>query len=139
VPAPQRVFANPSIVIDGHDVSTQAFQAQFTTGIELLDITLFGDANRRKAVSLGTTTLTMKYFHEYAATSIDTILRGLWRSLGFTIVIRPDRSRAVDVDNPSYTATYVFLDYQAFEADVTSASTGDVTFTAVSDFTVATS
>ena len=133
------IFGNASIVIDGHDVSAQVYECSLSSSMELLDITLVGDASHRYAPGLQATTFNMKYYHEYSSTSVDSILWALLGSNGFTIVVRPDSTRAVAVDNPSYTATYTFFDYQAFEADVGAASTGDITFTAISALTAATS
>ena len=133
------VFGNASVVIDGHDISSQVYECALSSSMELLDITLIGDAAHRYAPGLQATTFTMQYFHEYGTSSIDSILWGLLGSLGFTITVRPYAYRAVAVDNPAYSATYTFFDYQAFMADVGNASTGAITFTAVSALTVATS
>jgi hypothetical protein len=134
-----KVLTNPSVVIDGHDISTQVISIQFASSVDLLDITLLGDAYHRMAPGLIATTFSMEYYHEYGASSIDTILEGLLPSTGFTIVVMPDRARAVAVDNPTFTATYTMVDYQRFAAHVGAASTGTVTFTASTVVTLATS
>jgi hypothetical protein len=87
-----------------------------------------GAVNKEIQLGLGDATITVGFFQDFAAASVDATLWPLYANkTNFTMVVKPT-SAAVSATNPSYTMTAVLPTYNPLAGSVGEASTTQIGF-----------
>jgi len=122
------ILRDASIVIDSVDLSDHASSVEISSAKDLVEVTAFGNAYKTNLVGLGDATMSVTFFQDYAAASVDATLWPLHDAEStFDVVIKPE-SGPVSATNPSYTMTAVLPEFNPIAGGVGEASTVDVEF-----------
>lgn len=122
------VLLDADINVDGTDLSNFASSVEIEDSAEEKDLTGFGDDYRVFAQGLKDATITVTFFNDFDAASVDAILEPLYSGGStFDVVVKPT-SAAVSSTNPSYTMTSRMFSYSPFGGAIGEASDTDVAF-----------
>jgi hypothetical protein len=120
------ILRDADIVIDGVNLSDHASMVEINSAKDLQEVTSFGNAYKTNLVGLGDATMSITFFQDYAAASVDATLWPLHDSEAtFPVVVKPT-SGPVSATNPSYTMTAVLPEFSPLSGSVGEASTVDV-------------
>lgn len=120
------VLKDCSITIDAVDLSDHVSSVTIETTFDEVDVTGFGSTYKEILQGLGDATITLGFFQDFDAASVDATLWPLSQSgEGFPVVVKPT-SAVVSATNPSYTMTGVLLSYNPLAGAIGEASTTDV-------------
>jgi hypothetical protein len=121
------IIKNPVVTINGVDLSDHCSQATIATTFNDVDLTSFGDLYTEHGQGMGDATITLTFFQDFAAGSVDATLWPLSQSgTPFAVTVKPINA-AVSATNPEYDMTGVLLAYNPFDGTVGAASTTQVT------------
>ena len=126
-----------SVVFDSLDISTYVTAVTINQSFEELTVTAMGDSSMKYAKGLETSTITLDFLNDNAASQIISKLRS---TFGTTVVcVIKQTSSAVSATNPSYTASVLVNNTQNVNGAVGDISSQSITFTCNSTVAVATS
>lgn len=116
------VLTNASVVYNSVDLSNHVRTVTLDMSAEDVDITAMGATSRTHAPGLRDDRVTVEYFQDFAAGSVDaTHAPLLGVAAGASLVIKPTTA-AVSATNPSYTMTAIILNYTPLDGTVGDAS-----------------
>jgi len=125
------VATDHKITINGTNLSGSLQSVSIDVSADEVETTAFGSGFRTRLPGLKSGSVTLNFFQDFAATSVDTTLWGLFNASGTatyaTVVVLPTSS-AVSATNPSYTAVCVVTQYQPYSASVGDIATLSVTW-----------
>lgn len=113
------------ITINGTDFSTSLQSVELSVETDVLETTGFGATWRERVAGLKTGSLTLNFFQDFGASSVDAVLQPLMGS-NATVVIKPT-SGTTTATNPAYTAIALVSQYVPFSSQV-----GDIATLSVS-------
>jgi len=137
-----KVYNNPSVKVNGTDLSSWADKAVVESSLDSVDVTTFGAANKIITPGLGDAKITVEFFTDYVASGPNVTLRAMFvNSRGGTagsVEIIPNVGVAVSASNPRLTMPAAFLmnftdfdgavdDASKFSAEFTNAGTAGIT------------
>jgi len=123
-------LSNASVVFNSVDLSNKVRSVTIDMTAEDLDATAMGATSRAHVPGLRDDTVTVNYFNDHAAGSVDaTHAAMLGVSAGAPLVVKPT-SAAVSATNPSYTMTAIVLNYQPLSGEVGNLSQTEVVYKA---------
>lgn len=114
------------ITINGTDFSSSLQSVELSTETDVVETTAFGMTWRERISSLKTGSVTLNFFQDFGATSVDTTLQPLLGS-NATVVIKPT-SGTTSATNPAYTAVCLVSQYTPFSSQVGDIATLSVTW-----------
>jgi len=114
--------------VNGVDLSNRASSAEVNSEKDLVDVTAFGATSKQNMLGLGDGTMSIDFFQDFAAASVDATLYPI-HSAGTEVVItvKPTNA-AVSATNPLYTMTGVLPNFTPISGGVGEASTVSVEF-----------
>ncbi len=120
------VLKNPTVVINGVDLSDHCSKATIATTFNSVDVTSFGATYNAIIQGMGDAKITLDFFQDFAAGSVDATLWPLSQSGGtFLVSIKPTNA-VVGTTNPRYDMTGVLLSYNPVDGAVGAASATSV-------------
>ena len=79
-------IANPTITVNGTDVSDHCLQVSVSVEAAEVETTAFGSVWRTRIAGLKTGSLTLDYQNDYAASQVSTVVNALLGSLATVVV-----------------------------------------------------
>jgi len=120
------VLKDAYVEIDGTDLSDRASQVAIETPADEVEMSTFGGDYHEFGQGLKDATVTVTFFQDYAATSVDAVLWPLHESgETFPVIIRPT-SAVVSDDNPQWDMTGRLFNYSPISGEHGAANTVDV-------------
>lgn len=122
------VLRDARIEVNGTVLSDHANEVSVESAKDPQDVTSFGANNKEILVGLGDATMTMTFFQDFQAGSIDAVLWPI-HSAGTSVVVkvRPTTA-AISATNPEYSMTAVLLNYNPISGGVGAPASTPVTF-----------
>lgn len=115
-----------TITINGSSFSTALQSVELMLEAAELETTAFGGTFRERIAGLKTGSVTLNFFQDFAASSVDATLFPLLGS-NATVVVKPT-SAATGSANPSFTAVCLVTQYTPFSSSVGDIATTSVTW-----------
>lgn len=119
------------------DISDHVSSATLTQNFDELEITALGDLSHKFAKGLESSTLTLDFFNDFAASQITTLLQTNYGTT-VTAVLIPVKGTAVSATNPLYTVSILINNLTPINGDVASINNSSITFTCNSTVAYAT-
>lgn len=113
---PKFVATDYKITINGTNFSDSLQSVDLTVQTDEVETTTFGGAWKTMTGGLRSGSVTLNFFQDFGAGSVDAVLWPLLNTAA-TVVITPTSS-SVSSTNPSYTATCLVSQYQPFASTV---------------------
>lgn len=117
------IIRNPVVVVNGVDLSNRASSAEVTSEKDLVDVTAFGASSKQNLVGLGDGTISVDFFQDFAAASVDATLYPIHSNNSEVVITVKPTNAAVSATNPLYTMTGVLPNYTPIAGGVGEAST----------------
>lgn len=116
------------IAIDGTDLSNRASAVTIETPSDEVDVSSFGGGFHEIERGLRDATITITFFQDHAAASVDAVLGPLNESGDvFLVQVRPVKASPASATNPERRMYGRLFNYSAIAGSVGEASTTDVT------------
>jgi predicted secreted protein len=133
------VYLSNGVVVTLNSValSDHVTSATINRVFEELEVTAMGDSSRKYTKGLETSTISLDFLSDTAASNVNATLRAAW---GTTVPITlKQTSSAVAVDNPLYSTTILVNNTTDINGAVGDIATQSITFTCNSPIVVTTS
>jgi hypothetical protein len=111
--------------------------ATLTQTFDELEISALGDLSHRFTKGLESSTLSLDFFNDFAASQITTLLQTNYGTT-VTAVLIPVKGTAVSATNPLYTVSILINNLTPINGDVASINNSSITFTCNSTVAYAT-
>lgn len=116
---PQIVYTDAFVHINGVDLSNRVRQVTLTYEAEMLDNTAMGTSGTRSMIpGLKNWTLSVEFYQDFAAGSVDATLFPLIGAAAFPIRVRPVNASAISATNPEYQGNAVLESYPPLTGEV---------------------
>jgi hypothetical protein len=119
------------------DISDHVSSATLTQTFDELEISALGDLSHKYTKGLESSTLSLDFFNDFAASQITTLLQTNYGTT-VTAVIIPVKGTAVSATNPLYTVSILINNLTPINGDVASINNSSITFTCNSTVAYAT-
>jgi hypothetical protein len=119
------------------DISDHVSSASLSQIFDELEVTALGDNSHRFTKGLESSTLTLDFFNDFAASQITTLLQTNYGTT-VTAVLIPVKGTAVSATNPLYTVSILINNLTPINGDVASINNSSITFTCNSTVAYAT-
>jgi hypothetical protein len=119
------------------DISDHVSSATLTQTFDELEISALGDLAHRFTKGLESSTLSLDFFNDFAASQITTLLQTNYGTT-VTAVLIPVKGTAVSATNPLYTVSILINNLTPINGDVASINNSSITFTCNSTVAYAT-
>lgn len=133
------VMLNSSVgvKIASTDISDHVSSATLTQTFDELEISALGDLSHKYTKGLESSTLSLDFFNDFAASQITTLLQTNYGTT-VTAVLIPVKGTAVSATNPLYTVSILINNLTPINGDVASINNSSITFTCNSTVAYAT-
>lgn len=122
------VLKDAVVQVDGTDLSDHASSATIETTFDEVDLTGFQSIYREFGQGPGDATITVSFFNDYEAGSVDSVL---WPhsqdGSTFTVAVKPDDGATSDT-NPEYSMVARLFSYSPIAGAYGEANTTEVSF-----------
>jgi len=122
------VATDHKITVNGSALSNVLQSVSLDLSADEIETTAFGSGFRTRIAGLKSGSVTLNFFQDFAAGSVDALLQPLFQAGSYATVVITPTSSAVSATNPSYTALCLVSQYQPFSASVGDIATLSVTF-----------
>jgi len=122
------VATDHKITVNGTAFSNVLQSVSLDLSLDEIETTAFGSGYRTRVAGLKSGSVTLNFFQDFAASSVDAILQPLFAGGSYATVVITPTSSAVSATNPSYTAVCLVSQYQPFSASVGDIATLSVTW-----------
>lgn len=113
------IYTDALVTINGIDLSDHVRQVNLNYEAEILDDTAMGTSGTRSAKpGLKNWQLTVEFYQDFAAGSVDATLFPLIGAAAFPIILRPVKSTVVGATNPNFTGNAVLESYPPLTGEV---------------------
>jgi hypothetical protein len=119
------------------DISDHVSSATLTQTFDELEISALGDLSHRFTKGLESSTLSLDFFNDFAASQITTLLQTNYGTT-VTAVLIPVKGTAVSATNPLYTVSILINNLTPINGDVASINNSSISFTCNSTVAYAT-
>ena len=119
------------------DISDHVSSATLTQTFDELEISALGDLAHRFTKGLESSTLSLDFFNDFAASQITTLLQTNYGTT-VTAVLIPVKGTIVSATNPLYTVSILINNLTPINGDVASINNSSITFTCNSTVAYAT-
>jgi hypothetical protein len=133
------VYMSNGVVVTLNSIalSDHVTSATINRVFEELEVTAMGDSSRKYTKGLETSTISLDFLSDTAASNVNATLRAAW---GTTVPITlKQTSAAVGVDNPLYSTTIIVNNTTDINGAVGDIATQSITFTCNSPIVITTS
>ena len=122
------ILRTATVTVNGVDLSDHASSVEITSEKDLVDVTSFGATSKQNLVGLGDGTMSIDFFQDFAAASVDATLWPIHSGSTEVIITAKATNAAVSTTNPLYSMTGVLPNYTPLSGGVGEASTISVEF-----------
>lgn len=123
------VLKDASITVNSVDLSDHVDSVEVMLSKDEIDTTNFGGDGRERKAGLKDDSITLNFHQDFGTASVDATLYPLWdNETEFSATVVPSTA-TVSATNPSYSGTFVLLEYQPLNGSV-----GDLSETSVTLF-----
>jgi len=131
------VLTNPSISVNGVDLSTSINSVTIETKFDEVDTTAFGDTGRKRVAGLSDSSISLDFHQDFAASAVEATIYPL---LGTTtnVIVKPVNA-ATSATNPSYSMTCLVVQWTPLSGGSGELVTASVTWPVSGAITKATS
>ena len=119
------------------DISDHVSSATLTQTFDELEVSALGDLSHKFTKGLESSTLSLDFFNDFAASQITTLLQTNYGTT-VTAVLIPVKGTAVSATNPLYTVSILINNLTPINGDVASLNNSSITFTCNSTVAYAT-
>lgn len=119
---------NVGVKINSIDLSDHITSVSLNQAFEELTVTALGDTAMKYAKGLETSTLTIDFLNDFAASSVAATLQAAYGTT-VTAVLIPVKGTAVSATNPLYTVSIIVNNLTPINGAVGDISTQSITFT----------
>ncbi len=123
------VLKTVTLTVNAVDLSSRASSCEINSEKDLVDVTAFGANSKQNILGLGDGTISVDFFQDFAAASVDATLWPIHNNSTEVVITAKATSAAVSATNPLYTMTGVLPNYTPLSGGVGEASTVSVEFT----------
>ena len=131
------VLTNPSISIAGTDLSSSISSVTLDTKYDIIETTAFGDTAKKRVAGLADNSITLEFFQDFAASSVEATIFPLLGTAA-ALIIKPVAS-TVTTTNPSYSVSALVSEWQPLKGGIGQLATASVTWPVSGAITKATS
>jgi hypothetical protein len=122
------VATDHKITVNGTAFSNVLQSVSLDLSADEIETTAFGSGFRTRIAGLKSGSVTLNFFQDFGAASVDAIIAPLFTAGSFATVVITPTSSAVSATNPSWTAVCLVSQYQPFSASVGDIATLSVTW-----------
>jgi hypothetical protein len=119
------------------DISDHVSSATLTQTFDELEVSALGDLSHKFTKGLESSTLSLDFFNDFAASQITTLLQTNYGTT-VTATLIPVKGTAVSATNPLYTVSILINNLTPINGDVASINNSSITFTCNSTVAYAT-
>jgi hypothetical protein len=119
------------------DISDHVSSATLSQTFDELEVSALGDLSHKFTKGLESSTLSLDFFNDFAASQITTLLQTNYGST-VTAVLIPEKGTAVSATNPLYTVSILINNLTPINGDVASINNASISFTCNSTVAYAT-
>jgi hypothetical protein len=116
------------ITVNGTNLSNVLQSATLDLSSDELETTAFGGGWRTRVAGLKSGSVTLNFFQDFGAASVDATLYPLFNGGSYATVVITPTSSSVSATNPAYTAVCLVSQYQPYSASVGDIATLSVTW-----------
>ena len=116
------------ITVNGTNLSNVLQSATLDLSSDELETTAFGGGWRTRVAGLKSGSVTLNFFQDFGASSVDATLHPLFNNGSYATVVITPTSSSVSATNPAYTAVCLVSQYQPYSASVGDIATLSVTW-----------
>lgn len=116
------------ITLNGTNLSSVLQSVSLDLSADEIETTAFGVGYRTRIAGLKSGSVTLNFFQDFGASSVDALVMPLFTAGSYGTVVITPTSSAVSGTNPSYTAVCLVSQYQPFSASVGDIATLSVTW-----------
>ena len=120
------VLTNPSISIAGTDLSSSISSVTLDTKYDIIETTSFGDTAKKRVAGLADNSITLEFFQDFAASSVEATIFPLLGTAA-VLIIKPVAS-TVTTTNPSYSVSALVSEWQPLKGGIGQLATASVTW-----------
>jgi hypothetical protein len=131
------VLTNPSISVAGTDLSSSISSVTLDTKYDIIETTAFGDTAKKRVAGLADNSITIEFFQDFAASSVEATIFPLLGTAA-ALIIKPVAS-TVTTTNPSYSVSALVSEWQPLKGGIGQLATASVTWPVSGAITKATS
>lgn len=124
----KRVFKDAVLTVDGTDLSDHASEVSLEDTADEVELTGFQSDYREYGQGLKDATITVSFFQDFDASSVDSVLFPLYDSGGTFDVVVKASTAATSATNPDYTMTSRLFSYAPIGGAVGDALQFEATF-----------
>lgn len=124
----KKILTNGFAEVNSVDLSDHCHSITFGQGADAVELTAMGDTTHNFLPGLLNPSLTLEFFQDYAADSVDATLSAiLTGGAAVTVEVRPDAGSR-SASNPGYTGDWMLESYDAISGTVGQAAMSKATF-----------
>jgi len=120
------VLTNPSISIAGTDLSSSISSVTLDTKYDIIETTAFGDTAKKRVAGLADNSITIEFFQDFAASSVEATIFPLLGT-ATSVIIKPVATTTTTT-NPSYTVSALVSEWQPLKGGIGQLATASVTW-----------
>lgn len=122
------VLKDCSITVNSVDLSDHVSSVEISLSKDEIETTNFGGDGRERIAGLKDDQITLNFQQDFATAEVDATLYPLWdNETEFPIVVKPT-SATVSATNPTYSGSFILLEYMPLAGAVGDLSETSVTF-----------
>ena len=122
------VLTDASVTINAVDLSDHVSKVEVSMQKDEVDVTGMGAQAKEILPGLADANISVTFFQDFAAAEVDATLFPLYNGSSLFPIEVKSSSGSVSATNPTYSGTFVLLEYTPISGGVGEASTMDVTF-----------
>jgi len=122
------VATDHKITVNGTAFSNVLQSVSLDLSSDEIETTAFGSGFRTRIAGLKSGSVTLNFFQDFAAGSVDAILAPLFTAGSYATVVINPTSTATSSTNPAWTAVCLVSQYQPFSSSVGDIATVSVTW-----------
>jgi len=116
------------ITLNGTNLSNVLQSVSLDVSSDEIETTAFGGGWRTRIQGLKSGSVTLNFFQDFGASSVDATITPLFNAGSYATVVVTPTSSAVSSTNPAWTAVCLVSQYQPFSASVGDIATLSVTW-----------
>ena len=122
------VATDYKITLNGTNLSNVLQSVSLDISSDEIETTAFGGGWRTRIQGLKSGSVTLNFFQDFGASSVDATITPLFNAGSYATVVITPTSSAVSATNPAWTAVCLVSQYQPFSASVGDIATLSVTW-----------
>lgn len=122
------VLRDASITVNGVNLSDHCSEVEINSEFDDAETTSFGSTYKQYAQGMGDATISLTFYQDFAAASVDATFWPISQSGAAVPVVVKPTSGAVSATNPSYTMQGILFNYSPLAGEVGEPSSTETEF-----------